>query len=603
MGLDQPTLIQFEAARKQQGFIPPQGSNSFYNIGPGKINLSTLRSDPLDYRFDLFTHQGRVYTGAGNFTVSGDIIDQENPYRNMTVINDTTLSINHILTISKGTLEVYGTLELMSPATLLIKNKANVVLSTDSVLVINDNTTISVETGSNLTIYGRIDVHVSRVDSIINAPGVTIDSAAVMNVSGINFKNRPYSLTDYDAELRKDYINIYTQGEKNFTDGRIGYLWRAGNPSEPSQVIGMLVLWGEAVLGDFRLPILGLPNNTYPRSQMLSDIHIKKGTTLHITESYNGSEFIRPELYLGIVIGNSKKTADCLVEGTIIADGINSMITVDRGATVHIQEGGEIHLKNGAIMRSTHNDDRPLLYINGTLIVDDISQIVTFNRTNIVFGEKGKVVVVNPDSGEKRLLFTTPNGIENSDLYRLFKDSIDHIEYHISNNTGIGIDQFFEFYSRDMINWFGGRRIEKAIYDGIIVWHDGGFIELYHHITPWINTDSTLLEAARIFKTYGSYDQDKLQDAVNRLMYAGCGDIIFRFIDGDVVTEVAMILKGVNMKSVLNHPLSHKYILKTDNDGQLFLRNKLPNSSISSLIHPDSRMHDIIDNEVEFPLP
>ena len=35
-------------------------------------------------------------------------------------------------------------------------------------------------------IYGNIDVHLSEVDSILNVYGITIDSAAVMNVNGIN---------------------------------------------------------------------------------------------------------------------------------------------------------------------------------------------------------------------------------------------------------------------------------------------------------------------------------------------------------------------------------------------------------------------------------
>lgn len=66
MNLDQPTLVQFETVRKQNGFIPPEGSNSFYTIGQGRINLSTIRGSMDDCRFDLFTDAGNVYTGAGN---------------------------------------------------------------------------------------------------------------------------------------------------------------------------------------------------------------------------------------------------------------------------------------------------------------------------------------------------------------------------------------------------------------------------------------------------------------------------------------------------------------------------------------------------------
>ena len=311
---------------------------------------------------------------------------------------------------------------------------------------------------------------------------------------------------------------------------------------------------------------------------------------------------MRPELYLGVVIENSKTPASCTIRGKIICDGINTMISVDRGASMHIEEGGEVHLRNGAIMRSTYNEDKPVLFINGTLIIEDIAQVKTFEKPNVVFGPNGKLIILNPDTGEKRLLFTTPNGILNSDLYRIFEDSIDHIEYHISNNTGIGIDKYYEFYGRDMTKWFGNRRIEKAIKDGILVWHDGGFIEMYSHITPWVGLNSSLLQASRIFKTYGSYDKDKLQDAVNRLNYAGCGNILFRFIDGNNVKETILTLNEIHMKNVYNDPSSGKYVLNTDNNGLLFLRNNIGDTAISTLINPKSKVIEIIENKAEFML-
>jgi hypothetical protein len=215
---------------------------------------------------------------------------------------------------------------------------------------------------------------------------------------------------------------------------------------------------------------------------------------------------------------------------------------------------------------------------------------------------KGKVIILNPDSGKRRLLFTTPNGIITSDLYRLFLDTIDHIEYHISNNTGIGIDKYYEFYGREMTNWFGNRRFEKAIKDGILVWDDGGFIELYNHITPWATLNSSLLHVGRLFKTFGSYDKDKLQDAVDRLTYAGCGNILFRFIKDDDTTEVVLNLETIHMKNIFNDPSIGKYILHTDNVGLLFLRSSIGNASISNLINPKSRVLEVLDNKVEFML-
>ena len=80
MNLNQPTLVQFENIRKLSNTIPPEGSNSFYVIGRGRINLATLRANPEDPRFDITIQQGNVHTGDGNFLISGDNHNPETPY-------------------------------------------------------------------------------------------------------------------------------------------------------------------------------------------------------------------------------------------------------------------------------------------------------------------------------------------------------------------------------------------------------------------------------------------------------------------------------------------------------------------------------------------
>lgn len=602
MNLDQPTLIQFETNRKQNNFIPPAGSNSFYNIGSGRINLLTKNDDTKNYQFDISTNSGQIYTGIGNYIISRNV--NTSPYNKLTVIANTKLSVNSMLTVDNGELEIHGDIELMEHSHFIIKNNSIVTLYIDSAFVINNNTEIIVENGSSLIIYGRIDAHISTVDSILNVKGITIDSAAVMNVSGMDLLGeRPFSLTDYDTFLRNKIINVYTQGEKNFSYGRIGYTWTGGNPSNHSQIIRMSVLWGEAILGDFKLSILGIPSKIIPNLQMTSELHICKNTTLYIKENYQDKRYMRPELYLGIVIGNNDTPAKCIVDGTIICEGNNSTITIDRGSSMYINDGGKLYLKDNAIMRSTYNDNNPVLFINGELIIDTIEQINSFNRDNIIIGDKGKVTILNPDTGEKKLLWTTPDGIETSDLYRLFKDRINHIEYHISNNNGIGIDRYYEFYAREMTNWYGGMRIEKAIHEGLISWHDGGFIELYHDIIPWVNKDCTLLHASHIFKTFGSYDKDKLQDAVDRLRYAGCGNILFRFIDGEYIKEVTLVLEDINMINIVKDHTNDMYLLTTDNDGKLFIKNNVSNTTVSNIINKNSISLDIIDNKINFQLP
>lgn len=605
MNLNQPTLVQFENIRKLSNTIPPEGSNSFYVIGGGRINLATIRANPEDPRFDITIQQGNVHTGDGSFLISGDNHNPETPYNAMIIDGvDPTLYVDKQLTISNGSMEVHRNLELVPGSELIVRNNGIVNFYQDSVFTINENTHITIEHGSTIRIFGRIIVDLSRVDALLDLEGVIIDSAAVISVRGLDqLGKRLYSLTDYDAALRGKTINIHTQGEYNTEFGRIGYTWTGGSPLTKSQLIRMSVLWGEVALGDFKLSVLGTPQTEIENLQMISELQVRKGTILHISEYFKDNRYIHPNLYLGIVLGNNKVPANMDIDGTVYVNGKTSTITVDRGATVHINEGGYLYLQNEARLLNTNNgDDIPLLFIDGVLIIDDISQIETFSHDNIVIGENGKIIIINPDTGEHRLLWTTPNGILDTDLYRLFRDRIDHVEYHISNNTGIGIDEYFDYYSRDMTKWFGDRRIEKAIYDGILVWHDGGFIEVYHDITPWATIDATLLQASRLFKSYGSFDEDKLQEVVERLSYAGSGNIVFRFIQNDQYSEVVMNLEPIEVVSILNHPATKTYNVTTTNDGQIYLKPKVNTAIPDNIITPDSRRVPVVNKKASFVL-
>jgi hypothetical protein len=332
MSIDQPTLIQFESTRKQINLIPPLESNSFYTVGKGEINIFCLRNNPTDYRFDLSIYKGSVFTGAGNLTISGDIVDINNPYRNLSILKDKTLSVTQGLTISKGTMKVEGTLELMQRSRLFVRNGGSAVFYSTSALIINDSSDIMVESGSSLIIYGRVDIHVSKLNSIINNPNITIDSAAMLNVTGIKYDNKYFSLTQYESELKLRDITTNTQGEKNYDVGksRIGYRWTDGKPLEHSYTIDISLLLGYIVLGDLRFSVTGMLENVKPTTKTVSNLIIKKDTTLYISESFGESKYMRPELYLGVMIGNNKTPGTCTIYGNVICDGINSMITVDR---------------------------------------------------------------------------------------------------------------------------------------------------------------------------------------------------------------------------------------------------------------------------------
>lgn len=605
MNLNQPTLIQFEQERRMNSFVPPAGSNSFYNIGNGRINIFTRVDESYGFKFDVFTDSGEVDLGPGSFYFTGDIDIAPEPYGNLTIIRETSMVLTNRLGIYSGKMESHGMFKMKEHSYLVIRNCGNVVFYRDSDFIIEKGCGIEIDDGCSLTIYGKIHIDFDTVDVLLNTPGVTVDSSAVMYVTGLEaLGNRPYSLTDYYAELSNQVININTQGEKNFVRGigRIGYKWVAGNPLKQYQIIQMSVLYNDAILGDFKLSVLGLPNEDLTNIQILRDLVVEENTTLYITESYNQHPYSHPELYIGSIIGNCKAAGRCDVRGKIIVDGSNAKINLDRGGLMHIDEGAEVHFLNGSQFVSTYNDESEVLFIDGTLVIEDISQIDTFDPNSIVFGEHGKLIILNPDTGERRVLWTTPHGLENTELYKLFKDRLNHIEYHISNNTGIAIDKYYEFYAKDFTNWYGGMRIEKAVHEGLLVWHDGGFIELSDIVIPWINSDCSLLEASRLFKTFGSYDHDKLQEAVNRLKYAGFGNITFIFVYMGGSHEVTLILDYTEMTNVINNPISNSYVLYTDKSGKLFIRNNLSVVSPETIITKEATMIDLDEKSTEFKL-
>ena len=419
--------------------------------------------------------------------------------------------------------------------------------------------------------------------------------------SDLDVENRIFSLTDYDSYLRTQFISQYTQGEQNTIYGRMGYVWRGGNTEINSTQIEIGTLYGECILGDFRLSILGKQESLVPDLQILVHSFVDPEATLMITDTYHDKLYHRPELYLGYIRGNVFTGGTCTVDGKIIVDGSSSKITIDKYSKLTINEGGLVEVKNNSNIICNSDPDEVALVINGTLIVDTIEQINSFNPNNIEFGPNGKVIILNNYPDDHKLLWTTPIGIHSTDLYRLFENRLNHIEYHIQSNTGIGIDEYYEFYARDMTDWYSGMRIEKAIHEGMIKWHKNGFIELNQSVTPWVDETSSLLHAARIFKSYGSYDGDKLQEVVNRLRYAGASDIIFRFIHGDTHHDVPLVLDDCTMYSIVNKPMTTHYILNVqNNDGELYLRNKVPNTNDSTIIQYTSRIVPVNVGDNEF---
>lgn len=589
MNLNQPTLVLFDYERSRYEYFPPDQSDSFYTIGESNISIYTN-----DKKLHIVGIKGNINVGHGKFTFSTEL------YNGIEIHNEAALIINDELEIDNTNIFIYGTLIMEEGSKLILRRGATILFSRDSYWDIRKNCSIIIEDGCEIMEYGDVDIDVNLMKSIIEDDKINLDSACNVVATNIDLGEREFSLTDYDQYLRKIQLNMYTQGEYNVQHGRIGYTWKGGHIDNKSQQLEMTVLYGSTVLGDFKLKILGEQASEIPNKQILRSIHIVKNSILYIEEEYNGYDYIRPELYLGVVIDNVLKPASALVEGMIIVDGNDALITLDRNATMTIAEGGSIYLKNGANMKSTNNE-QTVLYINGQLIVDSIEQIKTFKPENIKFGEKGKLVVLNP-ANEHTLLFSTPNGKYHTDLYRIFKNYMDHIEYHISPNSGIAIDQFFDYYSRDMVDWFAGRRIEKAIYDGILVWEDGAFIELDQSIIPWATLDASLYQATRLFKSFASRDIERIKDVAARLKYAGCGNITFRFIQDDKYKDIVLHLEGTTPVSVTNMPASDEYNITVDNDGSLFMKNQVADASEDIIIAKDSKMTRIYEGSNYFDL-
>lgn len=594
MDLNKNTLVEFERERSKYSYIPPFGSDSFYKIGESDIDLYCVDNSLTDYLFELTIQDGNTYVGDGKF-----YIGKANHYSKINISSNSELVNDGELCVC-GDINVFGSVTLKADSALNVNQDGLMMFNQDSTLTIDNDTAININEGS-IQIYGKIIIDASLVDDLLNTDGIYIDSSAVLVVKNIDLGDREFSMTDYESLLRDKSINSYTQGEYNVENGKIGYTWKGGTIKNKSQVIELSTIYGSAVLGDYKLSILGTQENIIPNLQVIRSLNIRNGSTLYIAESFNGYQYLMPELYLGIINNNCKDSGYCTVHGTIIVDGDNAKITIDRGARLVIEEDGYIYLKNDGIIKSVNNESDVVMYINGTLVIDDISQLSTFKPFNIQFGDNGKIIILNSNTDEHHILFSTPLGIKNSELYRLFEDRLDHIEYHIQSNCGIKIDKYFEYYNREMTDWYGGMRIEKAIYDGLIIWHDNAFIELDHAVIPWITKDSTLLHAARIFKSNKSFDAEILQEVTDHMIYAGSGNICFRFIEDEEFKDIILILDNISMRSITNST-TDEYVLNTNTDGELFMKNNISNVSSNNLIDENATLVHLNSGDTYFTI-
>jgi len=571
-------LIDFYNYIKNQNITLPEGSNSFYNVDNGIINLYSNENN----LFDIYTDENSINSG------NGIIYIDQNKFKSFNIIDNTEFILNDTLIIDNGTFNIHGKLILEENSKLEIKNNSKVIFYSDSELIVKDNVTLNIE-NSDVSIYGKVNIYLSNIETLIDDENIYIDSATLFEVDGIDKSNRQFSLSDYELLLRDKVINETTQGEYDAGDFRYQYIWKQSYDN--GRLLELSLDNGNAPLGDFKFSVLGIPNNLLNNKQMISELDIEEKGVLYISDEYEDTVFIRPNLYIGIEIGNNELPGNCNVYGKLILSSKNSFVTLDREGTLVIQENGTMIIENNSKLICTNCNDVPVLFINGTLIIDQLEQLVGFNKNNIVFGSNGSLIILNKYD-ERKILFSTPNGIKNSYLYSLFENRLNKIKYYINDNTGIRIDQYYPFYEREFTDCYNGIRFEKAIKEGYIIFNNG-FIELDNNIIPWVNLNCNLYDAAKIFKNNSTSDRKyRLQQVVNNLVYAGCGNIIFRFIKDDNYVEYTLHLDPIKLKNIINKPLqSNEYIVTVNNDGQLFLNNNIDEISNNSIINDYNQMN------------
>ena len=270
----QNTLIDFERTRagyilfngqytlptEPEVIIPPQDSNSFFDVGEGQVQLFTVREDPANYRFDLYL-KGIIHSGIGSFSINGDITSTAQPYRNFFTRKDSHLIIDSNLTISKGRAIIEGIIELGDMSSLIASNGAEVEFTDSSKLIIPENGFVFSNTEALIKIYGTVEVHYSKVDLLLKNSNIQIDSQAYVHVTGLENLEKEYSLVNLLNDINLETINPNTVKEKNFNNKRILYKWVSGSPLNNSAIVNVEITNGIVALGDFKLPVLGVPNS------------------------------------------------------------------------------------------------------------------------------------------------------------------------------------------------------------------------------------------------------------------------------------------------------------------------------------------------------
>jgi hypothetical protein len=593
--IHEATLSAFEDMRRANGFIPePTKPSPFLLNNEGTIILYNYpkADDPGTANLHLVMFNRTSNGGPKPFELRGYYPGVNELYKSLTIEQVATFNIQSGLVMKSQPgssnkkespeLTVKGTMNI-HPGASFNMTAGNAMFAEGSRLYIHDGAYFNVNFPSDdntihITIEGELELPFDQVDDILYHKNILVDKDVHVLVRNLP-TNRYMSITDYVTDLNKSYQNLSTSGVRNLSNSsRVRYVWRAGTPPDMTEILSLFLDYGEAYLGDFHLLLTGMPKVLKEEMQYIADLTIDKKATLLIYQKLeNGMTYVLPTLYITNFPGNTKEPGFCRVEGKIIADGKQSSIQLDRNCQLIIEESGEVTIQNSASIQNVNSyEESPILIVNGKLTIDDMSQLQNMSPGNIVFGPKGKLIVLNPvaDETERKVLFSIPEGIKTSELYRLFEGRLQYIEWHFRKGNGISIDTTFDSFSK--MSWYNHPiapiELAQAIYEKMIIWDDGAFIEVDNSIAPFVDDTSDLTIVGRFFNTYGT-DKEKTQEIAYKLSAVGCGDILFRFSKDSNVREVLMDLTGCNAEKALYHTVVEEFWLYTDSPGSLYYRN------------------------------
>nr|DAN39846.1 MAG TPA: hypothetical protein [Caudoviricetes sp.] len=596
------TLYDLLNKYKEKIHNQPKDSDAFYTMANGaRIRIHRLNTEETKCTIAIGT--GIVETGETIY------MDNDNILMGLTIYPKATLKITKQLLLNHGcSIECNGGLIIEKRARLYLRgNKSNVVASNTSTVTIDNSSDVIVNEGSLCEIFGSINIDVSRLKVLKNNPRFILADGIDLQITNIPELKDVYTLNNYLKSIHEESLTPDSIGEKVFNDGKsvIGYSYAYGDYDANYWGCDIQLFKGDIILGNFHSLFYGSVGTTlekHERGKEYKDCHyfrnlrIDKSATLHIVDKVKDADTYMPGLYIGY---SSKENtpidlhAKCTVFGKVICSGNDSIVILDHGMIV-IEEDAEMYFYNHSTFKLRNNG---ILQINGTLRIDSIDRMVGFNPDAIVFGKNGRLIIENTDHDKDFVWLETPIGFKSHKIHTLITgDTIQHLTVKFNQYTGIKLDRYTKYFGRDVSNWFFGKRFEECIAEGIFEW-DHGFIELDYTIFEWLTHESNLKDVGILFNTSASYDVDRLQEFVSSIhAFDNINCIIFKFVSRKQIKRIPLYLKNINIRHFYYNGMNDRYILRTSNDGMLYLTN----SEDVDVVKDYKQKEIIYHNECEF---